>query len=413
MLLYNSIVRLYALFIRLAALWDPKAAKWVKGRRNWQTDLRSKAAQLPQKRIWMHCASYGEFEQGRPLMDALIKKYPSHAVILSFFSPSGYEAFSNKSGAHLVCYLPLDTKRNAHQFIQILRPELAVFVKYEFWVNFLTALKKNKIPSFLVSAVFKPHHPFFKWYGGIFRRSLTAFNRLFIQDTASAHMLDAIVVKHYEISGDTRFDRVVEIKNRFTPVESISAFKAGSKLIVAGSTWPKDEELVIAAFTKIKQQGFRLLLVPHEIDDASIRSTESRLKNAGLLYEFYTSGNQNVSPEVLVLNTMGLLSKTYHYADVAYIGGGFNNGLHNTLEPSVFGNGVTFYGNTYQRYVEAAELVELGLAKTVTNSEELASAWLEYSGVLRKETSQKLAAFYEERVNVTARILVAMTSYIQ
>jgi len=225
MFLYNLIVRLYGLVILIASLRQTKAKQWVTGRRNWKADLLKRITELKSnKKIWVHCASYGELEQGRPLIEAIRRKHPDYVIILSFFSPSGYEAFKDWPGADLICYLPLDTRSNAKDFIKIVNPKVVLFIKYEFWVNFLFRLKKQNIPTFLVSAVFKPHHPFFRWYGGVFRRSLATFTELFIQDEASAKLLDSISVKNYEICGDTRFDRVMEIKEKFRPISFFEEF---------------------------------------------------------------------------------------------------------------------------------------------------------------------------------------------
>ena len=352
MFLYNLVVRSYYLLIRLSGFRNQKAKQWVEGRKNWRNNLKHLLSNLDSgKRIWVHCASYGEFEQGRPLIEAIKLKYPHHKIILSFFSPSGYEAFKNWKDADVVCYLPLDTKSNAHDFIQLINPNTAIFIKYEFWVNFLFELKNKNIPTFLVSAVFKPHHPFFKWYGGLFKRSLRCFTKLFIQDEASGNLLKKIQITNYEVSGDTRFDRVSKIKEVHIKNEIIEQFKGNSKLIIAGSTWPGDEDLMLTAYESLKNKNVKLLMAPHEIGEKSLDITIRKLQQKGLMYALYNGDNSGINnAQVLILNTIGQLAQSYHYANCAYVGGGFENGLHNILEPAVFGIPVSFYGKDYIQY---------------------------------------------------------------
>jgi 3-deoxy-D-manno-octulosonic-acid transferase len=407
MLIYNLVIFLYGFVIRLASFKKAKAKQWVTGRNNWREVYSKKISGIgSEKNLWVHCASYGEFEQGRSLVEAIKKKYPGYKIILTFFSPSGYEAFKNWKGADAIMYLPLDRKSNAADFIQIVKPEIAIFIKYEFWVNFLFELKKQNIDTYLVSAVFKPHHPFFKWYGGIFRRSLKTFKILFLQDKNSAELLEKISIKNYEVCGDTRFDRVLEIKKNFKEIQKIKEFKADNKLIIAGSVWPKDEELVLSTFVRLKNEKIKLLIVPHEVDDKSINEAISIIEGLGLTYSLYSETINNNS-NVLVLNTMGLLSKTYFYADAAYIGGGFNSGLHNSLEAAVYGVPVTFYGEEYVNYNEAVDLLESGAALNVKNTGELLNAFNLYlfDDKKRKEISEKLNVFFENHSNATGKVL--------
>ncbi len=406
MLLYNLAVRSYGLAIRTAALSKTKASQWVEGRKNWENRLRDQLSSWDaQSRIWVHCASYGEFEQGRPVIEALKKKYPGHKLLLSFFSPSGYESFYNWEGADAVCYLPLDTKKNAATFIEIVSPSAVLFIKYEFWLNYLNLIRKKKIPCYLVSAVFKLHHPFFKWYGAIFRRSLRTFSLLFIQDEQSGNLLKKINITNFEVCGDTRFDRVLQIRDQLQPIHEIGSFKGDAQLIIAGSTWPDDEDLVIDAFKRIRNNRLKLLLVPHDIDKKYIQQTVEKLQGAALTYSLFTSGIQKHS-EVLVLDTMGMLARSYHYADCAYIGGGFDGGLHNSLEAAVFGVPVTFFGNDYTKFNEAVELLALGAAENVKKSADLAAAWQRF---LDKEKKKSVAAtlgrYFEKNRDSTARII--------
>lgn len=411
MFAYNLLVRLYGLIIRGASLRNAKAKQWVSGRRDWRHRLSEQASKLGDTpRVWVHCASYGEFEQGRPLIEAIRANYPSHRIVLSFFSPSGFESFKDWKGADMVCYLPLDTKNNARDFLGILNPSTALFIKYEFWVNFLFELKRRGITTYLISAVFKNHHPFFKSYGSVFRRSLATFNRLFVQDENSGKLLSSIGITNYEICGDTRFDRVLKIRNNFKEVPGLAQFKGDHNLIIAGSTWPKDEEMILTAFSLLKLDKVKLLLVPHNIDDKSIAETENRLNQFSLAYSLYTEGIDYDAP-VLVLNTMGMLSRAYHYGDFAYIGGGFNSGLHNSLEAAVYGIPLAFYGEEHEKFNEAIDLLKMDAARPVKNSLELKVAFENCLSdmELRKQTAEKLKAYFDQNSNVTEKILKSIS----
>lgn len=409
MFIYNLIVRLYGLVILIASLRKTKAKQWVAGRKNWRDILKTKVQTLKtDKKVWVHCASYGEFEQGRPLIEAIRKKHADYAIILSFFSPSGYEAFKDWKGADVICYLPLDTKSNARDFIKIVNPKTVIFIKYEFWVNFLFQLKKQNIPTFLVSAVFKPHHPFFKWYGGLFRRSLRTFTELFIQDEESAALLHSIQIKNYEVCGDTRFDRVVEIKENFRPIPFFEEFCKGKKIIIAGSTWPKDEELLIETFRKINDPNLKLILAPHHVDEKNIQNLEQQLTKQNLPYLLFSDQNPDPSKNVLVVNTMGLLNKIYQYADVTYIGGGFNSGIHNCLEPAVYLKPVIFYGgDDYHKYNEAVDLLKMGASKNVSNVIEAEKAFLHFlnSPSEKKEVETKLKFYFDKNSGTTEKVI--------
>jgi 3-deoxy-D-manno-octulosonic-acid transferase len=406
MFFYNLVVRLYGLAISAATISRPKARQWVRGRKHWRRRLREKVAALGnQKRIWIHCASYGEFEQGRPLIEALRIKYPDHAIILSFFSPSGYESFKFWEGAALVCYLPLDTNSNARDFLEIIEPSAAIFIKYEFWVNLLFHLKRMRVPTFLVSAVFKPHHPFFKSYGGMFRESLLTFKKLFVQDMASGKLLEGIGIKNFEVCGDTRFDRVLDIKKNFKSIPEIEAFKGTSQVIFAGSTWPKDEDLVIATYASLRNSGIKLVIAPHHIETNQLNETALKLERAGISYTFFTKP-QDKAADVMIIDTMGLLSRAYAYACCAYVGGGFNEGIHNTLEPAVYGISVAFYGDGYINFNEATEMMALGAAVQVKNVKDLSGFITNaLNKDARAQVKHTLDSYFEKNRDITGRII--------
>ncbi len=405
MLLYSIVIRFYTWAIYLASVYNPKAKLWVEGRKKWKEQLKLKLQPFSdKKKIWIHCASLGEFEQGRPLIDLFKENHPDSCIVLTFFSPSGFEIQKNYSKADVVFYLPPDTLHNAKHFINALNPTLTIFVKYEFWLNYLRILKKQNRKAYLVSAVFKPHHPFFKWYGGIFIDSLKAFHILFVQDKASAERIESKGFTNVEVMGDTRFDRVIEIKNKRKEYKPIAEFKSTKKLLVAGSTWPGDVNLLLDAYHFLKQVDFKLLLAPHELNEQAIQKLCKQLEESGFSYSFYSKGITAES-DILVLDTMGMLSSVYAYATAAYIGGGFNDGLHNCLEAAVYGIPILFYGNEYHRYVEAEELVKIDAAIPVISSEQLVSAVKTYTQQsVAYRISVDLASYFASKSNVSKAI---------
>ena len=409
-ILYSIVVRLYGLVIRISAVNSAKARQWLVGRKGWRAQLKLKIQAFESdKKIWFHCASYGEFEQGRPIMEAIKKLHPNDKLVLSFFSPSGYEAFKDWKGADVIVYLPLDTKKNAKDFISIVNPSTVIFIKYEFWLHFLNQLKAKHIPTYLVSAVFKEHHPFFKWYGGIFKQTLLVFSKLFVQDQASAKLLQSIQMKHVEVVGDTRFDRVLAIKDIPFENEFIKEFKQNKKLIIAGSTWSGDEEFVLKAFKKIKDKGVKLLIAPHEIESRFIINLIKKINEIGLSYSLYTN-DPSPDVEVLILDTIGLLSKLYKYADCAYVGGGFNDGLHNVLEPTVNFIPVSFYGENFHKYNEAMELLALLVAQKATTTKELKDIFKQqlFDETYLLMVKEKAKQYFIENGQVTEKVLRSM-----
>ncbi|MCB0807291.1 MAG: 3-deoxy-D-manno-octulosonic acid transferase, partial [Bacteroidales bacterium] len=362
---YNIAIQLYLLLIRLASLFNKKAALWLSGRKNLFTDL-SNRIDTKAKYIWIHCASLGEFEQGRPVIEQIRKELPGYKIALSFFSPSGYEVRKNYNGVDLVTYLPIDTPGNARKFIEILNPQLAVFVKYEFWFNYLKALHNKDVAVLIISAIFRKEQHFFKTYGGWFRNQLRNIHRIFVQNQTSAGLLHSIGIENVTISGDTRFDRVADIALQPKKFPVVEKFAEGSKVLLAGSSWPADERFLPSL---LKQQELKLIIAPHEIHEEHLKSIETMFPE-GQIIRFSKATDHNIgSAEVLLIDGIGFLSSLYQYCDIAHIGGGFGKGIHNILEAVTFGKPVVF-GPNYRKFNEAVELIQNGGAFTIKDEKE-------------------------------------------
>lgn len=373
MLLYNLGVYLYTCFIHIAANFDPKAKLWVNGRRDWRTKLSAAIKKTGnQDLIWVHCASLGEFEQGRPVIEKIKQQSPDSKILLSFFSPSGYEIRKNYELADVICYLPHDSKKNAIDFINICKPKTVIFVKYEFWLNYLFQLKAKNIPTYLISAVIKQHQPFFKWYGGQFIKGLNTYKTIFVQDEESLKLLKSLGTNSGVICGDTRVDRVLEVKESVVENKIVKEFSASGPTIIAGSTWPKDNVILIESFLQLKKKypELKLIIAPHEVDEKSIKELSSLLDAHSVNYSLYKANITQPNCDILVVNTIGVLAAIYQYAKLAYIGGGFNNGIHNILEPAVFGLPVLF-GPNRKKFNEAAALIANGAAFEIHSSQEV------------------------------------------
>ena len=372
LILYNLFLSLYFLSARVYGLFNDKAKKWVDGRRDWEDHYRNTLKQ-GERRIWVHCSSVGEFEQAKPLIEEIKAQYSAYKVVVTFFSPSGYEACRNNALADYVFYLPHDGKRNADRFIEVVSPNLVLFVKYEFWYYYLMQLKAKTIPVLLVSGAFRKGQVFFKWYGGMFRDMLRCFSFFFLQDKESENVLATIGINgNILISGDTRYDRVAAIAGKVTAITAIDNFKNGCKILIAGSTWPGDEEVLKACVGSLPAD-WKLIVVPHEIDEAHIRKVQ-QLFNGAILFSELDAENTGKDRKVLIVNNMGMLSRLFAYADIAFIGGGFQKGgIHNILEPAVFGAPVIF-GPVYEKFVEAKELATLKYVFPVANADECKDA---------------------------------------
>lgn len=355
--LYNTFIHIYHLSILIASLVNKKAKLWVQGRKNIFDNLHSDFDH--QKNVvWFHAASLGEFEQGRPVLEAFKKKYPEFKILLTFFSPSGYEIRKDYKEADFVYNLPLDSKKNVNRFLSIIKPQYVFFIKYEFWFNYLNKLHKLQIPVFIVSANFRQSQHFFKWYGGWFRNNLKKINWFFVQNQNSEKLLNSIGIQNVSISGDTRFDRVAEIAKQPKKFPQIKEFAKNNFVLLAGSTWPDDEKLLTHLFS-LNIPGFKLIVAPHEIHEDHILQIE-KIYAAHKAVRFSNAENTDITDsDILIIDGMGYLSSLYQYCQLAYIGGGFGKGIHNILEAVTFGKPVIF-GPNYLKFTEAIELVEKG-----------------------------------------------------
>lgn len=363
--MYTIAIYLYALAVRLASLTNRKARLMIKGhRKTWRT-LRDHAKER-QHYVWFHAASLGEFEQGRPLMERLRREHPEKRILLTFFSPSGYEVRKDYAGADLVCYLPFDTPLNARRFVRLVQPEKAFFIKYEFWHHYIDELHRAGVPVYSVSSIFRNDQIFFRPYGRGYARVLHHFNHFFVQNEASRRLLNSLGVTQVSVTGDTRFDRVIDIRNQAKSLPLAAALTGDSRTIVAGSTWPPDEEILIPYFNRHPE--LKLIIAPHEVNEERLRSIEQRLKRLALRYSQATP-ESSAQADCLIIDGYGLLSSLYRYATLAYVGGGFGVGIHNVPEAAVYGVPV-FFGPNNQRFREARDLINEGGSFEVTSADD-------------------------------------------
>ena len=396
--LYNLFLWLYKCCIQIISPWNPKAAAWVKGRQGVFNTIQN-AGIKGNRRVWMHCASLGEFEQGRPVIESLRKLYPDITVIISFFSPSGYEIRKNYAGAEYIFYLPMDSAFHAKRWLDLIKPNMVLWIKYDYWYYYLRELRMRKIPALLVSPLFRPEQPFFKWYGNIHRLMLDSFHAFFVQNEESKNMLETLGIhQSVFVSGDTRFDRVIDIAEAFEPIPVITDFCGTDPVIVAGSTWEEDEEeLDHYANT---HPDIRFIIVPHEIEEDHLKDIESLFRNTirySVFEKQYQSSTLNAqlstvdrqpspetvrTPNVLIIDNIGMLATLYYYARVCYVGGGFgHDGVHNVLEAAVYGKPV-ITGPVIEKYIEVMELAEAGGIIIIDNALEAESV---FSRLLKNE----------------------------
>lgn len=396
-------MKLYFLLIRIAAwLGNRKAKALVAGEATALPALREKAESL-KGATWIHCASVGEFEQARPLIEHLRRQHPRQKMVLTFFSPSGYNLRCNYDRVDAVFYLPFATRKNAEEWLNLLEPKQAIFVKYEFWPAYLKALKAREISTILISAIFRPDQLFFRWYGGAYLRLLGCFTQLFVQDEASRELLAQYGVENVVVAGDTRFDRVMTVFGQAKEVPQVQGFVDGARrVLVAGSTWPEDEAL-LAQYVACRPD-VRLVLVPHEIDEQHLHRTFQFFEGR---YLRFTNARPNLmgTTRVMVVDTIGLLSSIYRYGQVAYVGGGFGDGIHNTIEAAVWGMPVVF-GPKSDAFREAKGLVGHDAARRISNYAELEAA-LDEAFARQEEMGQHAAAYVRSEVGATERILTS------
>jgi 3-deoxy-D-manno-octulosonic-acid transferase len=373
-ILYNLGIRIFEAAAHLVAPFNSKASLWVKGRERWADKITEKI-RPGEKTVWMHCASLGEFEQGRPVIEAIRKADPSVKIVLTFFSPSGYEIRKNYDRADYVAYLPSDTPVNAVKFIELVNPVYVIFVKYEFWNNYISVLSKKNIPLYLISGIFRPGQHFFRWYGSFFRDMLRKFEKIFVQDQKSVDLLSEIGIDRVVLAGDTRFDRVVQIAGSAKAISVLDQFRGDEKLFLAGSSWKPDEE-IIAEYINTYPAKMKWVFAPHEIDKSNIDRLEKLFKVATVRFSEFNEKSKD--SRVLIIDNIGMLSSAYRYAYIAAIGGGFGKGIHNLLEPVCWGVPVVF-GPIHEKFREAIDLKANGAAKSFVTYDQfkaIIDAWL-------------------------------------
>lgn len=401
-IIYNIGVGFYWLVAWIISPWNHKAKLWVEGRKDWREKL-LKVFKPEDRIIWFHCASLGEFEQGRPVIEEARRRFPDHKILLTFFSPSGYEKRKGYKEADHIMYLPLDTARNACYLVENLSLEMVLFIKYEFWFHFLHQLNKQGVPVYLLSGIFRPDQLFFKWYGKWYRKFLNFFAHVFVQQEESKSLLKRFGFTRVSVSGDTRFDRVRQVAATEYQNEFLEAFSRDSTVIVAGSTWERDEQLLEHAFNHLPITT-RWIIAPHELSDAHIGKLQKRFSDSIL----FTELDRETPPgfRVVIVNTIGQLSYLYRYATLAYIGGGFGKGIHNILEAATYGLPVIF-GPAYHKFSEAVELTALSAAYPVQDKKELLfTIHQQFENPNLLKTSSQIAGKYViERVGATSAIM--------
>ncbi len=408
--IYSLALLLYQTGVRLAAITGNKKAKlWLEGRKNLFKNL---SALQPKKsrRYWVHCSSLGEFEQGRPLIEEIKKRDPDVEIILTFFSPSGYEIRKNFPLAKHVLYLPLDSARNSSRFIEAIQPDLVFFIKYEYWFHYLSQLNKKRIPVYFVSSIFRPSQIFFKWYGNFFRNMLKMVTHFFVQDNASVELLKHAGITECTLTGDTRFDRVADFRTNAKQIPQLESFSKDHLIFLAGSTWPEDEALIIPELHNLVAKGVRVIFFPHEVNTDSINRLEIDIRKTHptLNTQVFSraSDNELKVADILLVDTIGMLSSAYAYAKVAYIGGGFGKGIHNILEAATYGIPVLF-GPNFEKFREAKDLVRLKGAFSVQNAGEFSEVVSKF--ILNPSISEaagKIGKDYvQNQTGATAKIL--------
>lgn len=418
-MIYNIVIYFVLWGIAIASLFNEKVRKMWRGEREAFKILKQKVDPNA-KYIWFHAASLGEFEQGRPLMERIRKEYPQYKILLTFYSPSGYEVRKNYEGADIICYMPVDTRLNAIRFLRLVRPVMAFFIKYEFWSNFLHILKYRNIPTYSVSSIFREDQVFFKWYGRSYAGVLKCFTRFFVQNEESKRLLEGIGITAVDVVGDTRFDRVLQIKEAAKQLPICEAFRTGVassqsadvphhdfKVFVAGSSWPPDENIFIPFFNEHKD--WRLLIAPHVIAEEHLKLILSLIKGKKVVRYTQTTPEEAAEADVLIIDCFGLLSSMYNYGDVAYIGGGFGVGIHNTLEAAVWNMPVIF-GPNNKKFQEAQGLLKSGGGFEINTYEDFSSLMssLMNDETFLKQAGDKAGAFVAHLAGATDKVLASV-----
>lgn len=401
-LLYNLSILLYGATVRLISPFNEKAKKWMDGRNEWKSNLTNAVGKLDAKKpvVWFHASSLGEFEQGRPVMEAL-KKTKNISLVLSFFSPSGYEVIKNWPAADLICYLPIDTKKNAVNFINIINPSIVIFIKYEFWYHYLNQLNKQQIKTYLISARFYPGQLFFKSWAKWYRKMLFLFNKIYVQEKNSKDLLTGIGYHSVKLAGDTRYDRVDELSRNTDEFPEIKSFVNNEPLFIAGSSWPIGEALICEYINQYPEK-YKYLIAPHDISENHLRKIEKQLN---VPFQRYSDYQETIPTSVLILDTIGMLSRVYKYATVAYIGGAFKEGLHNILEPAAYGVPV-ITGPDHSGFPEGPEMEKAGGLVRVhdfTTFEEVMNRWI--NRVAHEPASNAVQRFIQTRKGATQKIV--------
>jgi 3-deoxy-D-manno-octulosonic-acid transferase len=409
LLLYIIGIRLYILLIRIFSLFDPKAKLFINGRKNSYTKIAQKINPR-EKHIWFHFASLGEFEQGRPVLEKLKSLYPAKKIVVTFFSPSGYEIRKNYALAD-VFYLPIDTAANAKRFIASINPEMAIFTKYEFWHFYFKELKDREIPLYVISGIFRKSQAFFKWYGGFYRNILKSVTYFFVQNEESKNLLKSIGLNNVTINGDTRFDRVYENAQSPKQLSLIESFIGNSPTLVCGSTWPEDEKILSAL--PEKYPNWKFIIAPHEVHESHIESIEEQFSAGSVRFsvlksqlEINSSQISDLKSQILIIDNIGMLSSLYQYGNVAYIGGGFGTGIHNTLEAAAFGLPVIF-GPKYDKFQEAKDLIAIGAAKSISTIEELIGAFEDFAK--NEDAAAQAKIYVTDKKGATDQIISMIT----
>ena len=400
--MYQVAIYLYLCGVAVASIFSKKVKKMWKGERQALDILKSKVNPNHQY-IWFHAASLGEFEQGRPLIERIRTDYPEYKILLTFFSPSGYEVRRNYEHADIVCYLPIDTIRNARRFLRTVRPCMAFFIKYEFWYNYLHILKHRNVPVYSVSSIFREHQIFFRWYGKSYAGVLRCFTHFFVQNEKSKHLLHTIGIDTVDVVGDTRFDRVLQIKEKTQQLPIVEAFKADKKVFVAGSSWAPDEDIFIPFMNECKD--WKMIIAPHVISEEHLKRIEEKCKGKTVRYTA-TTPEEAAQAQCLLIDCFGLLSSVYHYGEVAYVGGGFGVGIHNVLEAVVWKMPVLF-GPNHQRFQEAQELIKAKGGFEITDSSSFAHMMQQF--MTQQEylrlSGEAAGSYVESKAGATHKIL--------